>query len=245
MSNIERISCAPGWGKVLRSAQRLAIVLLGVGALVGGCAFKSPPGRVTPDMSAFRVDQEPYHIRTGDLLDVRFYKTPELNVEKVPVRMDGKISLDLVGDVQAAGLEPDELAAHLARAYSGELQDPRISVIVRDFGGKIFVGGEVGSPQALKYADGMTALQAIQAAGGFKDESSRQNVVLLRQKTDHYDGYRLFLERALTGEDYGQNVALQPNDVVFVTRSRISNLNLIVSQYLNKNLPTVPILPIY
>jgi polysaccharide export outer membrane protein len=246
MSRIDRISSAPGWGKVSNWAQGLAVLLLGVGALVGGCAFKSPPGRVTSDMSAFQVDKEPYRIRTGDLLDVRFYKTPELNVDKVPVRMDGRISLDLVGDVQAAGLEPDELAAHLARAYSGELQEPRISVIVREFGGQIFIGGEVGRPQALKYADGMTALQAIQAAGGFKDESSKENVVLLRQGSDHYAGYRLYLQRALSGEDYAQDVALQPNDVVFVPKSRVANLNLAVSQYITKNLPTVPIsLPVF
>ena len=87
--------------------------------LTGGCAFKSPPGRATQDMSSYQMDKEPYHIRPADLLDVRFYKTPELNVEKVPVRKDGKISLDLVGDVQAAGLEPDELAANLTRAYCG------------------------------------------------------------------------------------------------------------------------------
>src|SRR5262245_65921050 len=89
------------------------VLLLSVGMFTGGCAFKSPPGRATQDMSSYVLDREPYHIRSGDLLDVRFYKTPELNVEKVPVRKDGKISLDLVGDVQAAGLEPDELAANL------------------------------------------------------------------------------------------------------------------------------------
>jgi len=214
--------------------------------LTGGCAFKSPPGRATQDMSSYQMDKEPYQIRLGDLLDVRFYKTPELNVEKVPVRKDGKISLDLVGDVQAAGLEPDELAANLTRAYSAELQDPKISVIVRDFGGQIFIGGEVGRPQALKYAEGMTALQAIQAAGGFKDESSKQNVILIRHKADRYDGYRLYLQRALTGEDYAQDVALQPSDVVYVPKSRISNVNQLVSQYVSKNLPTIPIsLPIF
>lgn len=240
MWSIERVSRRNGglvrWPGVL---------FLSAGALLVGCAFKSPAGRASPDMSSYRLDREPYEIRAGDLLDVRFYKTPELNVDKVPVRKDGKISLDLVGDVQAAGLEPDALAANLTRAYAGELQDPKISVIVRDFGGQIFIGGEVGRPQALKYAEGMTALQAIQAAGGFKDESSRQNVILIRHKDDRYDGYRLYLERALTGEDYAQDVALQPNDVVYVPKSRISNVNQLVSQYINKNLPTIPILPVF
>lgn len=222
------------------------VVLAGL-ALMSACAFKSPPGRVTPDMAASPVGPEAhYRIRTGDQLDVRFYKTPELNVEKVPVREDGYISLDLVGDVPAVGLEPDDLSANLTRAYAKELADPKITVIVREFGGQVFVGGEVGRPMALKYADGMTALQAIQSAGGFKDESSRQNVVLIRKGSARYEGYRLYLERALSGEDYTQDVALRPNDVVFVPKSRVAKLNMTVQQYITKNLPTIPIsLPVF
>src|SRR5262249_43120757 len=109
------------------------ILLIGCAVAGTGCAFKAPSGRVTPSMAPLVTDREPYRIRVGDALDVRFYKTPELNVEKVPVRIDGKISLDLVGDVQAAGLGTDELGEDLVRAYSKELEDPRIVVIVRDF----------------------------------------------------------------------------------------------------------------
>jgi len=188
-------------------------------------------------MSPYAGVHEPYRIQVGDTIDVRFYKTPELNVKGLPVRHDGRISLDLIGDVQAAGLQPDELSARLSDAYGRELQEPRITVLVRKFGGRVYVGGEVGTPKALKYVYGMTALQAIQTAGGFKDESSRQNVVLIRRGPEQYQGYRLFLEDALTGKDYFQDVALQPNDVVWIPRSRISNMNLAVEQYIRNNLP--------
>ncbi len=230
--------------QVLRSGQ-LALIL-GL-AIVAACAFKSPPGRASPDMAVPPVGAEThYRIRTGDLLDVRFYKTPELNVERVPVRQDGYISLELLGDVQAAGLEPDTLAENLTRDYSRELADPKITVIVREFGGQVFVGGEVGRPQAVKYEEGITALQAIQAAGGFKDESSRQNVVLIRKGSAQYEGYRLYLQDALSGDDYSQDVALRPNDVLFVPKSRVANVNLIVQQYVSKNLPTIPIsIPVF
>ncbi len=197
-------------------------------------------------MSAVLVSQKPYQIRVGDSLDVRFYKTPELNIEKEPVRSDGKISLDLVGDVEAAGRGPEELAADLVRAYSKELEDPRIAVVVRDFGGQVFVGGEVGEPTAVKYHEGMTALQAIQTAGGFSDRASLENVILMRRGSAKYEGYRLFLKRALAGDDFTQDVALQPDDVVFVPKSRVANVNLAVEQYFTKNLPTIPIsLPIF
>jgi polysaccharide export outer membrane protein len=213
---------------------------------MAGCAFKSPPGRASGEMSALVADRQPYRIRIGDSLDVRFYKTPELNVEKVPVRNDGKISLDLVGEVQAAGLGTDELAANLRQDYSKELEDPRIAVIVREFGGQVFVGGEVGKPAAVKFAEGMTALQAIQSVGGFNDKASLENVILIRRTSERYEGYRLFLKQPLTGEDYTQDVALQPNDVVFVPRSRIANVNLLVEQYITKNIPTIPIgIPVF
>jgi protein involved in polysaccharide export with SLBB domain len=188
-------------------------------------------------MSPYAGAQEPYRIQVGDTVDVRFYKTPELNVKDIPVRHDGRISLDMIGDVQAAGLQPDELSARLSEAYRHELQEPRITVIVRKFGGRVYVGGEVGKPTALRYVYGMTALQAIQSAGGFQKESSRQNVVLIRRGPEHYEGYRLYLEDALTGKDYFQDVALQPNDVVWIPRSRISNMNLAVEQYIKNNLP--------
>src|SRR5262245_36177409 len=229
-------------GHALRHVPVVAVLF----ALAGGCAFKAPAGRASADMSAVLADRQPYLIRVGDLLDVRFYKTPELNVEEVPVRSDGKVSLDLVGEVQAAGLSTDELSANLRSAYSRELEDPRIAVIVREFGGQVYVGGEVGKPAALKFEEGITALQAIQSVGGFNDKASLENVILMRRTSQRYEGYRLFLKEALEGDDYNQDVALQPNDVVFVPKSRIANVNLLVEQYISKNLPQIPIsLPVF
>jgi len=224
----------------------IALVVLAALTLGSGCAFKAPPGRVNASMTALGVENRPYLIRVGDSLDVRFYKTPELNVEKVPVRIDGKISLDLVGDVQAAGLGTDELSANLVRAYSRELQEPQIAVIVRSFGGQVYVGGEVTKPTAVNFSEGLTALGAIETAGGFNVEASMENVVLVRRAGDHYEGYRLFLKKALSGDDYTQDVALQPNDVVYVPKSRIANLNQIVNQYITKMIPQIPIgLPVF
>jgi polysaccharide biosynthesis/export protein PslD len=248
MSSTQGFEKFPG-KRVSQSGQHLLAdmaVIVGCLVVAAGCAFKAPPGRASGEMSAVVVDHQPYRIRVGDELDVRFYKTPELNVEKVPVRNDGKISLDLVGEVQAAGLGTDELAANLRSAYSKELEDPRIAVIVREFGGQVFVGGEVGKPASLKFAEGMTALQAIQSAGGFNDKASLQNVILIRRTTERYEGYRLFLKEALEGGDFTQDVALQPNDVVFVPKSRIANVNLLVEQYITKNIPTIPIgIPVF
>src|SRR5437867_3893524 len=84
---------------------RLPAFLVAASALVLGFGCSSRP-RIPDTMETTRPG--PYRIKVGDYLEVRFYKTPELNVE-VPVRSDGKISLEILGDVQAAGLEPTEL----------------------------------------------------------------------------------------------------------------------------------------
>src|SRR5262249_24573654 len=159
------------------------------------------------------------------VLDVRFYKTPELNVE-VPVRSDGKISLDPIGDIQAAGLSPEALSKALSKKYAGELTDPRVTVIVRQFGGQVFVGGEVKNPAATPYANGLTALQAIAAVGGFLDTAQRNSVVLIRRDaTGAYRGYKLELDKALTGEDMSQDVSLMSYDIIWASKSGIANVN--------------------
>src|SRR5262249_36387195 len=95
----------------------IAALVLGATTLGRGCGLKAPAGCASACLSAAGVENRPHRVRVGASLDVRFYKTPELNVEKVPVRSDGKISLDLVGDVQAAGIGTDELSSSLGRAY--------------------------------------------------------------------------------------------------------------------------------
>ena len=206
----------------------LAIVLS-----LTGCATRTAK---TSALAGAQAPGAPYVIRVGDYLDVRFYKTPEMNVE-VPVRADGKISLEVLGDVQAAGLEPAELSRMLSERYASELTDPRVTVIVRAFGGRIFVGGEVKTPSAVPFATGMTALQAIDGAGGFLDTAKPESVVLIRQVDGHAEGHRLALDRALKGKDLGADVVLQPDDIIHVPKSGIANVNLLVDQYIRKNIP--------
>jgi len=208
--------------------------------LLASCASSprpSPPPRA-------REPDAPYLIKAGDYLDIRFYKTPELNAE-VFVRPDGKISLEIVGDVQAAGLHPGELAGALTERYAGELQRPRVSVIVRAFGGQVYVEGEVRAPTAPAFAMGLTALQAISLAGGFLDTAQPNSVVLIRLEDGQYHGYRLALNEALSGKDLSQDVHLLPADILHVPRSRVANVNLFVEQYIRRNLPVTPAIPIF
>ena len=210
--------------------------------LLASCASSPRP---SPPPPPAREVSAPYVIKAGDSLDIRFYKTPELNLLKVPVRPDGKISLDLVGDVQAAGLQPRELAGALTERYAGELDNPRVSVIVRAFGGQVYVQGEVKTPSAPPFAQGITALQAISLAGGFLDTAQPNSVILIRLENGQYHGYRLALNEALSGKDLAQDVLLRPADILHVPRSRIANVDLFVDQYFRKFLPVTPALPVF
>ena len=224
-----------------RSWCRMAFLLV-VASLVG-CAHRTPEAR-PPLAKPVELDA-PYRIKVGDTLDVRFYKTPELNVE-VPVRSDGKVSLELVNDVQALGYTPTELAAELTQLYSGELTDPKVTVIVRNFGGQVFVQGDgIAEPGAIPFAEGLTALQAIASAGGMNTTARRSNVVLLRREDGTWKGYTMDLRLPLEGEDFVQDVQLQPWDIVYVPRKRISNVNLFVQQYIRDNFPVQPVIPTF
>ncbi|MFO0985731.1 MAG: polysaccharide biosynthesis/export family protein, partial [Planctomycetota bacterium] len=129
--------------------------LLTVAAL-GGCY----PITTTPLPDAERVaaapkEPPPYVIQVGDQLAVRFYQHKELN-ELARVRPDGKISLELVGDVQAAGVQPEALAEHINEIYRSELTNPRATVVVREMGAKVWVGGEVAKPGAFPLTADLT-----------------------------------------------------------------------------------------
>lgn len=176
-----------------------------------------------------------YRIRTGDDLDIKFFYTKELN-ESTKVRPDGFISLQLVDDVKAEGLTPQELKTTLTSRYAEHLKTPVVSVIVRAFTGfRAYVGGEVGTPQLVPLEGGITPLQAIMRAGGVRTTADLRSVVLIRKGPQGEPvPYRLDLsDDALTSAKRDARVALRPSDVVYVPRSRIANANLFVQQYIS------------
>src|SRR5262245_17008191 len=139
-------------------------------ALLAGCTqVRSRPD--LPDAATPPPQVEAYRIKAGDSLGIRFYKTPELNLD-APVRSDGKISVPPIGDVQAAGIPPAELAEALGKEFARELTNPRVTVVVLKPGGFVYVTGLVKNPVGTPYADGLTAMQAIAMAGGFDDRAA-------------------------------------------------------------------------
>ncbi|HEY6565235.1 MAG TPA: polysaccharide biosynthesis/export family protein [Pirellulaceae bacterium] len=174
-----------------------------------------------------------YVIQPGDQLDVKFRVTRDLN-ELVIVRPDGMISLQIVGDVPAAGLTAEQLRQELVAAYSKELKSPDIAVIVRTFSGHtVFVGGEVQSQGRFPLSHQMTILQAVILAGGFKDTADRLHVMVLRQGERQCFNLKGQIHCGQTGND----IPLEPYDVVYVPKSKIAKVNQFVDQYIEKVIP--------
>ncbi|SNB46147.1 polysaccharide biosynthesis/export family protein [Geobacter sp. DSM 9736] len=184
---------------------------------------------------------EEYRIQPGDQLDIKFFYNPELN-EQLVVRPDGRISLQLVNELMAAGMTPGQLTEKLRTSYSGQLKQPEVAVIVRTFNDqRVYVDGEVFRPGVVPLPGPMTVLQSISQAGGMK-ETARLDEVLVIRKNGQSKPVTIIvnLEDAIEGTDHGQDITLLPHDIVVVPRSKIANVNVWVDQYLRRNIP-IPI----
>jgi protein involved in polysaccharide export with SLBB domain len=186
-------------------------------------------------------------LAAGDLLSVRFYGNPELN-EDVPIRPDGAISVPFAGDVPAAGLTPTQLDDDLTRRFAGELRNPRVVVIVKELGSqRVWVGGEVGKPGMIQMRGRLSLFAALQEAGGLLPSARRQQLVLIRPDGagGRPIGRTIDIRPVASGAAPGMDVVLQAQDVVFVPRNHISNLDVFVDQYIRQLLPITPGLGFY
>ena len=122
-----------------------------------------------------------YIIGAQDVIDISVWKEPDLTRE-VPVRPDGKISLPLLNDVQAAGLTPTQLADQITMSLKKFVTDPQVTVIVTEINSqRVYILGEVARPGAYPLLPQMTFLQALSSAGGFTAFANLKKIYLLRQ----------------------------------------------------------------
>ena len=223
--------------------RRSFLSVLGAVLTLAGCAGTPLPG---PDTGALpppesRPAQTEYIVQPGDTLTLRFYYHADHDQEVV-VRQDGKLLLPLVGEVQAAGRTPADLAEEIATLYSKNLRNPKVSVAVKASPQKqIFVGGEVGRPGNVPYRQGMTVVQAIMEAGGPKDSARVDQVVFLQKiREDQYQASKIDLVKVLENGQTDADPVLGPSDVIFVPKSTIAKMNLFVQQYILGLLPIRP-----
>jgi len=166
--------------------------------------------------SAAQDSEPPYVIGASDVLDVNVWKEPDVT-RSVPVRPDGKISLPLINDVQAAGLTPQQLAASITEKLRKFLTDPQVTVIVSQINSqKIYITGEVARAGAFQLTPGMTVLQAITSAGGFTAYANTKGIYVLRVRDGKQFQLPFNYRDVIKGKNTAQNVTLEPGDTVVV-----------------------------
>jgi polysaccharide export outer membrane protein len=198
---------------------RKAILFIGLAVLVA-CASdlpsvktlakhqKSNPSTDTADAG--------YVIGPGDLLSIDVWKEAELS-KQVSVRLDGKISLPLVNDVQAAGLTSTELRNQLTEQYKDFVDIPEVAVTVIESRSKrIYLLGKVARPGEYALQKNMTVVQAISLAGGLAEWADAEDIKLIRKIKGTEKTFRVDYDAIVSGEDLSQNVLLQPDDTIFV-----------------------------
>lgn len=168
-----------------------------------------------------------YRIEADDIMELSFRYTPEFDQE-VTVQPDGFIQLKgLPGDVHVQGLTVPELIAELKKVYGSVLNDPVISVVLRDFEKPYFIaGGQVGKPGKYDLRGDTTAGQAIAIAGGFADYAKNKQVLLFRRYSNDTVEVKAYdLKKIMKGKNVEEDPMLQPGDMLFVPKTWMANVD--------------------
>jgi polysaccharide export outer membrane protein len=157
-----------------------------------------------------------YVIGPEDVLSVVFWREKDWSADVV-VRPDGKISLPVLNDVQAAGFTPEQLGSAVEEAARKYIVGAEATVIVKEIHSrKVYVVGEVGKPGPFPLGGEMTVLQAIANAGGLLEHANRGDIVIVRKTAGAERRFKFNYNDVLKGKKAEQNIALQPGDTILV-----------------------------
>ncbi len=158
-----------------------------------------------------------YIIGDDDVLSINVWKEPDLS-KQIPVRSDGKISLPLMGEVQAAGRTPLQLEQEITAKLRSYITDPQVTVIVQQINSQKFnILGQVTKPGSYPITAGITIVDAIATAGGFRDFAKKKSIYVLRQ-TPGGEELRISFnyEEFIKGKKVDKNITLKPHDTIVV-----------------------------
>ena len=185
-------------------------------ACLGGCASRSPsPLPPTPS----HLEHPPYVIGVRDQLSIRVWQNPELSMNVV-VRMDGKISIPLLDDVPAEGLQPEELKEVLTREFEEYVSAPTVTVIVLQMNSQFIVlmGDGIRRNAQVPLARDLNVLEAIALGGGFSTFADRSDIRIVRRFEDGTEAeYRFDYDAYIKGKAPGTNIVLRNRDTIIFT----------------------------
>jgi polysaccharide biosynthesis/export protein len=188
-----------------------------VALLLAGCESVPAPAEPVDRVS---TNVEEYRIGADDKVQVTVWRNPELSVT-APVRPDGKISVPLIGDVEAGGRTPAEVAESIKKQLAVYIREPNVAVIIielrsHEFLTRVRVTGAVRTPKSIPYRQGMTVLDVVLEAGGTNDFASANRTKLYRKTKDKTEVFEIELGDILNKGRLATNLYLRPGDVITV-----------------------------
>lgn len=204
----------------MNARRRPPLPVLALVSMLGACADRAA---MPADASATTQATAPtYVIGAGDALDIYVHRSPELTVTGLPVRPDGRISIPLVPDLEAAGRTPSQLSREMEEKLRRFVIDPNVTVIVRSFVGapnqQVRVIGEATLPRAVPYRDGMTVLDVMIDARGMTRYAAGNRAEIIRRETPDAPPQviRVRLSDLLRDGDVTQDVRMRPGDTLVI-----------------------------
>ena len=173
--------------------------------------------QVEPQNPSVKTHPDDYVIGSEDVLAVNIWKEPELS-KTVPVRPDGKITLPLIGDIQASGLTPRKLQDNITTGLRSYVSAPEVTVIVQEVKSlKFNIVGEIAKPGSYPLSEPMTVLDAIAVGGGLRDFAKGSRIYVLRTNSDGSRSRLPFdYKQVIKGRKLSENVALFSGDTVVI-----------------------------
>jgi polysaccharide export outer membrane protein len=177
--------------------------------------------QITPDANppttVVTTADKSFVIGTDDVLAVNVWKEPDIS-RSVPVRSDGKISLPLVGEVQATGQTPQQLEKEISARLQNYISEPAVTVIVQEIRSQRFnILGQVTRPGSYLLTNSVTVLDAIAMSGGFRDFAKQKSIYVLRTMPDGTQERLAFnYKEVIKGKNSDANIKLLPRDTVVV-----------------------------
>jgi polysaccharide export outer membrane protein len=166
--------------------------------------------------AATKAHDDSFVIGNDDVLAINVWKEPDIS-RSIPVRSDGKISLPLAGEVQAAGLTPLRLEKDIASKLKNYISEPEVTVMVQQINSQKFnILGQVARPGSYVIANSLTVLDAIALAGGFRDFAKKKSIYVLRQGAGGDSRIPFNYKDVSQGKSMTQNIKLQPGDTIIV-----------------------------
>ncbi len=204
--------------------KKAALALIGA-TLFGGVSLMAqgtpPPAEpakqaTSTATSPIAANDPDYKIGPQDVLTINVWKEPDVSRE-VPVRPDGKISLPLLNDVEAAGLTPMQLANALTENLKKFISSPQVTVIVKEINSRrVYVIGEVVRAGTFPLLPKMTVLQIVSSCGGFTQFANPKKIYVLRTKDGKQTKLPFNYKDVVSGKNPEQNIELEPGDTVVV-----------------------------